>query len=99
MPRKAFNSKKERYPDYQKQIIETFVNSVYLYEDHLILNYNYKNGTETFSLDEVNEAFGSDLKNFAPPISDVRLIESYVAYFFLLEYQWLPGFFILKRRT
>ena len=56
-------------PDYQKQIIETFVNSVYLYEDHLILNYNYKNGTETFSLDEVNEAFGSDLKNFAPPKS------------------------------
>ena len=54
-------------PAYQKQIIETFVNSVYLYEDHLILNYNYKNGTETFSLDEVNEAFGSDLKNFAPP--------------------------------
>ena len=56
-------------PAYQKQIIETFVNSVYLYEDHLILNYNYKNGTETFSLDEVNEAFGSDLKNFAPPRS------------------------------
>ena len=54
-------------PAYQKQIIETFVNSVYLYEDRLILNYNYKNGTETFSLDEVNEAFGSDLKNFAPP--------------------------------
>ena len=54
-------------PAYQKQIIETFVNSVYLYEDHLILNYNYKNGTETFSLDEVNEAFGSDLKNIAPP--------------------------------
>ena len=56
-------------PDYQKQIIETFVNSVYLYEDRLILNYNYKNGTETFSLDEVNEAFGSDLKKFAPPRS------------------------------
>ena len=53
--------------DYQKEIIDTFLNSIYVYDDHLIITYNYKDGTETLTLKEIETAFGSDLKNCAPP--------------------------------
>ena len=53
--------------EYQKQIIDTFVNSVYVYDDRLVMTYNYKDGIETISLDAVHQAFGSDLSSDAPP--------------------------------
>ena len=52
--------------EYQKQIIDTFVNSVYVYDDRLVMTYNYKDGTETILLDAVHQAFGSDLASDAP---------------------------------
>lgn len=36
----------------QKQIIKTFVNSVYLYDDHFDINFNYSGGAKTISLTE-----------------------------------------------
>lgn len=54
---------------YQKEIIDTFLNSIYVYDDRLVFTYNYKDGTETLTLQEVEAAFSSDLKNLAPPKS------------------------------
>ena len=51
-------------PEYQKQIINTFVNSVYVYDDQLVMPNNYKDGTETISLDAVHQSFGSDLNTW-----------------------------------
>ena len=56
--------------DYQKEIIDTFLNSIYVYDDRLVFTYNYKNGTETLSLEEIEAAFSSDLKDCAPPGKD-----------------------------
>lgn len=70
--------------EYQKQIIDTFVNSVYVYDDRLVMTYNYKDGTETISLDAVHQAFGSDLSSDAPRaeiLGDAR-----VSAFFVLLY-------------
>jgi len=53
--------------DYQKEIIDTFLNSVYVYDDRLVFTYNYKDGTETLTLKEIEAAFGSDLTQVAPP--------------------------------
>ena len=53
-------------PRRAQQIIDTFVNSVYVYDDRLVMTYNYKDGTETISLDAVHQAFGSDLSSDAP---------------------------------
>ena len=53
--------------DYQKEIIDTFLNSIYVYDDRLVFTYNYKDGTETLTLQEVEAAFSSDLKDLAPP--------------------------------
>ena len=52
---------------YQRQIIDTFINSIYVFDDRLVFTYNYKNGTQTMSLADVSAAFGSDLKSGASP--------------------------------
>lgn len=52
---------------YQKEIIDTFLNSVYVYDDRMIFTYNFKDGTETLSLDDIKTAFRSDLERVALP--------------------------------
>lgn len=48
----------------RQRLIDSFVNAVYVYEDKIILTFNYKDGTETITLDDIN---GSDLVASAPP--------------------------------
>lgn len=55
-------------PQYQKQIIDTFINSIYVFDDKLVFTYNFKDGTETITLAEIQAAFGSDLTQVAPPL-------------------------------
>jgi len=52
---------------YQRRVIDTFVNSVYVYDDRIVFNYNFKDGTVSLSYDEINNAFGSFLEEPAPP--------------------------------
>lgn len=49
---------------YQKRIIDSFVNSVYLYDNKIILSCNYSEGSTTITFDEINN---SDLKWNASP--------------------------------
>ncbi|WP_093987664.1 recombinase family protein [Massiliimalia timonensis] len=53
--------------EYQRQIIDIFLNSIYVFDDRLVFTYNYKNGTLTVTLADVSAAFGSDLKSRTPP--------------------------------
>ena len=48
------------------------MNAVYLYDEKVLITFNYKDGTKTITFDEiaakdVSEGNGSDLVNFAPP--------------------------------
>ena len=54
-------------PDYRREIIDTFVNSVFVYDDKLILTYNYKDGSQTLTLQEIKAALSSDLTGMCPP--------------------------------
>ena len=54
--------------EYQKQIIDTFINAIYVYDDKLVFTYNFKDGTEAIPLKAVEDAFGSDLTQVAPPL-------------------------------
>ena len=40
--------------EHRQRLIDSFVNAVYVFDDKLVLTYNYKDGTETISLDAVN---------------------------------------------
>ena len=54
-------------PDYRKEIIDTFVNSVFVYDDKLVLTYNYKDGSETLTLRGIEAALSSNLDGLCPP--------------------------------
>ena len=53
--------------DYRKENIDTFVNSVFVYDDKLVLAYNYKDGTETLTLQEIESVLSSNLTSMCPP--------------------------------
>lgn len=53
--------------EYQRQIIDIFLNSIYVFDDRLVFTYNYKNGAQTVTLADVSAVFGSDLESCTPP--------------------------------
>lgn len=48
-------------------IIDSFVNAIYLFDDYLVITFNYKEGTKTITFAEIEEAFGSDLSSLTAP--------------------------------
>ena len=56
--------------DIQKRLIDTFVNSVYVFDDKLVLTYSYQHGTQTISLEEIESALGSDFNGATPQKND-----------------------------
>ncbi|MCD7890167.1 MAG: hypothetical protein LUG23_09720, partial [Oscillospiraceae bacterium] len=45
---------------HRKKLIDTFVNSIYLYDDKMLLTFNFKEGTKTITFDDVRSAISSD---------------------------------------
>lgn len=45
-----------RQEAHRKTLIDTFVNAIYLYDDKMVITFNYKDGTATIPFDEVNTA-------------------------------------------
>ena len=61
---------------HRETLINTFVNVVYLYDEKVLITFNYKDGTKTITFDEIAakdapEGNGSDLGCFAPPRTPV----------------------------
>lgn len=52
----------------RKRLIDTFVNSIYLYDDKIVFTFNYKDGTKAVSLEELEEELSSDLEVSTPPL-------------------------------
>ena len=65
---KQFRANDPTSIEFQKRVIDIFVNSVYVYKDKLVITYNYKNGTETVTFDDINKALGSDIESDPAPI-------------------------------
>lgn len=60
--------------EFQKRLIDTFVNAIFVYDDKLVLTYNYQHGTQTITLKEVEDFLGSDLVGLSPPEIEKALI-------------------------
>ncbi len=71
----------------RQRLIDSFVNAVYLYEDKIILTFNYKDGSKTITLAEVE---GSDLSVLGAVNELVRetSIHSWVLIFFAEKGFW-----------
>ena len=50
--------------EHQRQIIDTFVNSVYVFDDRVVLNFNFTDDSKTVTREEV---LGSSAVENAPP--------------------------------
>ena len=55
---------------HRKMLIDTFINAVFLYDDKLVITYNFKEGTKTITFGDLKEAEnkgvgGSDLDSSA----------------------------------
>jgi len=46
--------------DYRKTITDVFINSIFLYEDKLVIAFNWENGTKTVTLSELESAMSED---------------------------------------
>ena len=57
--------------DQRQALVDTFINSIYLYDDKVLITFNYKEGTQTITFENVAEATskgnGSDLDCFTAP--------------------------------
>ena len=56
--------------EHQRQIIDTFVNSVYVFDDRVVLNFNFTDDSKTISREEV---LGSSAVENAPPLAQIRV--------------------------
>ena len=70
--------------DQRQALVDTFINAIYLYDDKVLITFNYKEGTQTVTFGEATEVAskgnGSDLDCFPAPQERQLLI----AVFFVL---------------
>ena len=56
---------------HRRRLIDSFINSIYLYDDKMVITFNYSEGTETITFDEINAintlSARSDLTSSAAP--------------------------------
>ena len=50
-----------------KRLIDSFINCIYLYDDKMVIAFNYKDGTKTVSFEELEEELSSDLECLPQP--------------------------------
>ena len=54
--------------EHRRRLINSFVNAIYLYDDKMIITFNYKNGTKTITFDDLEKSgLSSDLTAHALP--------------------------------
>lgn len=67
--------------EHRRRLIDSFINSVYLYDDRMVITFNYKDGSKTITLEEIeNSAFGSDLTSLAAPAKSQILSDFFAFY-------------------
>ena len=62
--------------DQRQALVDTFINAIYLYDDKVLITFNYKEGTQTITFEEAAQAAskgnGSDLDCFPAPENAVK---------------------------
>ncbi len=71
--------------DQRQALVDTFINSIYLYDDKVLITFNYKEGTQTITFEEAAQAAskenGSDLDCFTAPENAVKSKISWLFFF------------------
>ena len=73
--------------DQRQALVDTFINSIYLYDDKVLITFNYKEGTQTVTFGEATEVAsegnGSDLDCFTAPRTAAQVLCSSPFYYFI----------------
>ena len=74
--------------DQRQALVDTFINAIYLYDDKVLITFNYKEGTQTVTFGEAAEAAskgnGSDLDCFTAPENAVKS-KDFMAFLFFRQ--------------
>ena len=77
--------------DQRQALVDTFINAIYLYDDKVLITFNYKKGTQTVTFGEATEVAsegnGSDLDRIPAPQKRQLLIAVFFALSSLSERQ------------
>ena len=75
-----------RQQSHRKMLIDAFINAIFLYDDKMVITFNYKEGTKTITFAELQEAIsnnnGSDLDCLVAP--DTEFVFSHGLFFLML---------------
>ena len=86
--------------DQRQALVDTFINAIYLYDDKVLITFNYKEGTQTVTFGEATEVAsegnGSDLDCFTAPENAVKS-KDFMAFLFCKP--WLHGFCTVSARS
>ena len=95
---RTFDVKKK---EHRERLIDTFINAIFLFDDKLVITFNYQNGSKTILLSDLEKS--SCLNEFGRPKSEVQ---PNLRIFFILRAFWgflviapprkRPLFFLLK---
>ena len=74
--------------DQRQALVDTFINSIYLYDDKVLITFNYKEGTQTVTFEEAAEVAskgnGSDLDCIPAPENAVKS-KDFMAFLFFWQ--------------
>ena len=86
--------------DQRQALVDTFINSIYLYDDKVLIAFNYKEGTQTITFEEAAQAAskenGSDLDCIPAPENAVKS-KDFMAFLFCEP--WVHGFCAVFARS
>ena len=40
-------------PEHRQRLVDSFINAIYLFDDHFVITFNYKEGSKTVSLGDI----------------------------------------------
>ena len=72
-------------PEQRQALVDTFINAIYLYDDKVLITFNYKEGTETVTFGEASKAEeSSDMSARGAPENAVKS-KDFMAFLFLWQ--------------
>ena len=80
-----------RQKSHRKMLIDTFINAIFLYDDKIVITFNYKDGTDTITFDDLKTALahqktGSDLDCSTAPNIIRTYFQSVIGSDYLLSF-------------
>ena len=86
--------------DQRQALVDTFINAIYLYDDKVLITFNYKEGTQTIPFEKVEESKakgnGSDFDCVTAPENAVKS-KDFMAFLFCKP--WVHGFCTVFARS